>query len=214
MSPYKIIIADDHEVVRTGAKTIIEKDPELKIIAEAANGEELITALKSNKCDVVMVDISMPEMDGLTAIKKIKSSYPKLKILILSMLKDYQHFHEAMSHGASGYIVKDDFGEQISTAIKTVLRGKKYISPSVTTMLADRQIRSLDDGEIPSLEILTKREKQVLELIAKGYANKNIAVKLKISPYTVKNHRLNLSDKLGLKTTAALVKFAISKGLA
>ena len=129
------------------------------------------------------------------------------------MLKDYSHFQEVMAHGASGYMVKDDASEQLVVAIKTILKGKKYISPSVTTMLVDRQVRSFEEGEAPSLEILTEREKEILVLVAKGLANKNIASKFGLSIRTIEHHRSNLTDKLGIKNTASLVKYALAKGL-
>lgn len=212
MAKSKIIIADDHTFVRFGLKELINKDPDLIVVAEAKNGQELLEILANKKCDLVVMDISMPEMDGVVAIKEIHEQYPQLKTLILSMLKDYPHFHEVMTHGASGYMVKDDAPEQLVSAIKTILRGKKFVSPSVTTMLADRELRSLDEA-IPSLEILTKREKQILAMIAKSMPNKNIATKLKISVRTVEHHRAHLTDKLGLKDTASLVKYALTKGL-
>lgn len=214
MPKSKIILADDHSFVRVGLKELINKDPNLMVIAEAANGQELLDILAERKCDAVVMDISMPEMDGLTALREIHKTYPALKILILSMLKDYPHFHGVMEHGASGYMVKDDAPEQLVAAIKTVLRGKKYASPSVSTMLVDRQLRTLGQGEIPSLEILTKREKEILAMIAQGKLNKQIAAKLKISIRTVEHHRANLTDKLGFKDTASLVKYALAKGLA
>lgn len=213
MAKSKIIIADDHTFVRVGLKELINKDPDLIVVAEAKNGQELLDILSNKKCDLVVMDISMPQMDGVTAIKEIHRIYPRLNILILSMLKDYPHFHEVMAHGASGYMVKDDAPDQLVFAIKTILRGKKYVSPLVTTMLADREIRSLDEA-VPSLEILTKREKQILTLIAKSAPNKNIASKLKISIRTVEHHRANLTDKLGFKDPASLVKYAMAKGLA
>lgn len=209
----KIIIADDHAIVRVGLKDLVQKDPDLTVVAEAKDGQELLERLSSHRCDLVVADISMPNMDGLTAVKEIHRKYPKVKVLILSMLKDYQHFKELMAHGASGYLVKDDAPEQLVIAIKTILKGNKFVSPSVSKVLVDHQLRSLDDGEIPSLEILTGREQQVLTMIARGLANKNIAAKLKISIRTVEHHRSNLTDKLGFKTPSALVKYAIDKGL-
>lgn len=209
----KIIIADDHTIVRVGLKDLVQKDTDLTVVAEAKDGQELLERLSSHRCDLVVADISMPNMDGLTAVKEIHRKYPKVKVLILSMLKDYQHFKELMAHGASGYLVKDDAPEQLVIAIKTILKGNKFVSPSVSKVLVDHQLRSLDDGEIPSLEILTGREQQVLTMIAKGLANKNIAAKLKISIRTVEHHRSNLTDKLGFKTPSALVKYAIDKGL-
>lgn len=209
----KIIIADDHAIVRVGLKDLVQKDTDLTVVAEARDGQELLDLLSSHRCDLVVADISMPNMDGLTAVKEIHRKYPKVKVLILSMLKDYQHFKELMAHGASGYLVKDDAPEQLVIAIKTILKGNKFVSPSVSKVLVDHQLRSLDDGEIPSLGILTGREQQVLTMIAKGLANKNIAAKLKISIRTVEHHRSNLTDKLGFKTPSALVKYAIDKGL-
>lgn len=213
MNHCRIVVADDHSIVREGLKGLIHQEPQLKVVGEAKNGKELLALLNALKCDLVVMDIAMPEMDGLSALKEIKRSYPGLKILIFSMLKDYEHFEHARAHGALGYLAKDDAGEELVKAIKTVLQGKNYVSPSVTTLLAGRQLRSIENGKSPSLEILTKRERQVLELIAKGMANKNIAAALKISIHTVENHRAHLSDKLGLKNTAALVKYAMAKGL-
>ncbi len=212
MPKSKIIVADDHTFVRVGLKELINKDPDLTVAAEAKNGQELLDILNKKKCDVVVMDISMPEMDGVTAIKEIQTRFPGQKILILSMLKDYPHFHEVMAHGASGYMVKDDAADQLVSAIKMILRGKKFISPSVSTMLVDREMRSLDDS-VPSLEVLTKREKQILDMIAKSMSNKAIALKLKLSVRTVEHHRANLTDKLGIKDTASLVKYALAKGL-
>lgn len=213
MTKSKIILTDDHAVVREGLKNLIQKDPSLTVIAEAQDGQELMDLLQSLKCDLIIMDISMPNKDGVTALKEIRRKYPKAKVLILSMLKDFQHFEEVMRHGASGYMVKDDAPDQLLLAIKTIIRGNKFVSPSVSKVLVDRQLRSVDDGEVPSLEILTKREQQVLIMIAKGLANKNIAAKLKLSIRTVEHHRANLTDKLGLKTPAALVKYAIDKGI-
>lgn len=213
MAKSKIIIADDHTFVRVGLRELINKDSDLIVVGEANNGEKLIDMLENKKCDLVVTDISMPEMDGVTAIREIHEKYPQLKILILSMLKDYSHFKEVMAHGASGYMVKDDAPDLLVSAIKTILKGKKFVSPLVTTMLADREMRSLDEA-VPSLEILTKREKQILTMIAKSTSNKNIATKLKISIRTVEHHRANLTDKLGFKDPASLVKYAMAKGLA
>lgn len=213
MAIYKIILADDHAVVRVGLKELIQKDPQLKVIAEAQDGEELLKLVGSRPYDLIIMDISMPNIDGLTALKEIHLRYPKARVLMLSMLKDNQHFQEVMRHGALGYMVKDDAPDQLIVAIKTVLRGNKFVSPSISKVLIERQLRSVEDGEVPSLEILTKREQQVLVMIARGLANKNIASKLKISIRTVEHHRGNLTDKLGLKTPAALVNYAISKGL-
>ena len=213
MSKFKIVLADDHEIFREGLRSLVDKDQALEIVGEAQDGEELLTQLKKVKCDVVVTDLSMPNMDGIAAIKIIRKKYPKVKILVLTMLKDHEHFKYAMANGASGYLLKDDAFDQLSMAIKLIMKGKQYVSSSVSALETDRFLRSLDESEAPSSGILTKRERQVLELVAGGLANKNIASKLKISIRTVEAHRTNLTNKLGIKTTAGLVKFAISKGL-
>ena len=214
MSKFKIVLADDHEIFREGLRSLVDKDQALEIVGEAQDGEELLTQLKKVKCDVVVTDLSMPNMDGMSAIKTIRRRYPKIKILVLTMLKDHEHFKHAMANGASGYLLKDDAFDEFSMAIKLMMKGKRYVAQSVASLQTDRFVRSLDESEAPSLDILTKRERQVLQLVANGLANKNIASKLKISIRTVETHRANLSDKLGIKTTAGLVKFAISKSLA
>jgi len=213
MSNCRIIVADDHSVVREGVKSLINSQPGFEIVGEAKNGKEVLHILESLTVDLVVADISMPEMDGLTVLKEIKRKYPQIKVLILSMIKDYEHLEHARIHGASGYLSKDDAGDELIPAINAIINGKNYISPSMTNLLAERQLCSMDKGVYPSFEFLTKREKQVLELIARGMANKEISAELKISVNTVENHRAHLCDKLGLKTTAALVKCAIAKGL-
>jgi len=213
MKECRIILADDHGIFREGLKSLLLKDSGLKVVGEVKNGIELLAMLKSIECDLAVVDIAMPEMDGLTALKEIKRKYPKLKVLILSMLNDYAHFGQAKALGASGYLAKDDAGDEFIRAIEKIQKGKMYVSPSVSTLLVERQVQLMENGKSPSIEILTKREKQVLGLIAKGSTNKNIAAKLNISIHTVENHRAHLSEKLGIKNAATLVKYAIEKGL-
>jgi DNA-binding NarL/FixJ family response regulator len=213
MQKNKIILADDHALVRVGLKELIQKDPAMKVVAEAKDGQELLDILPLHPFDLIIMDISMPNKDGLSALKEIHAQHPEAKVLILSMLKDYQHFQEVMRHGALGYMVKDDAPDQLILAIKSILRGNKFVSPSISKVIVDRQLRSVDDGEVPSLEILTKREQQILVMIAQGLANKNMAAHLKISIRTVEHHRAHLTDKLGFKTPAALVNYAISKGI-
>ena len=212
MPSFRIILTDDHEIMRAGLKGLIDKESGLSVVGEAGDGQQLMTLLNKTKCDCIVLDLSMPNMDGMQAIKEIRKKFPKVKILILTMQKDSEHFRHAMNFGASGYVLKDDAYHQLVVAIKTVLRDKQYISPAMANLTADRYLRSMDDVESPSLEILTRREQQVLKFIAKGMANKNIAAKLNISVRTVETHRTNLTNKLGIKSTAGLVKFAISKG--
>ena len=212
--PYKIILADDHHIFRAGLKSLIEKDSEFKVVAEAQDGEQLLEKLPAHKADLVVLDLSMPHMDGLETLKEIRKKYSKLKILILTMLKDQEHLKHALAGGANGYLLKDDAYDQLLMGLKVILKkDKQFISPAVSAMVTDHFVRSMDEVDTPSIEILTQREQEILKCIAQGLPNKAIATKLKISIRTVETHRGNLSMKLGLKNTAALVKYAISKGL-
>lgn len=215
MGALRIILADDHPIFRAGLKGLLEKEPGFKVVAQAGDGEELLEKLSSVKADCVVIDLSMPNMDGLTTLKEIHDKFPKLKCLVLTMQKDAEHFKHAMAAGARGYILKDGAFEQLTMAIKLIMKDKKFISPAIADLIAEQYVRSMDqEGDEPSLEILTSREKEILRLIALGDANKNIAAKLKISIRTVETHRSHLIQKLGLKTPASLVKYAIAKGLA
>lgn len=214
MASTHIVLTDDHEMFRSGLKGLLEKQAEFKVVALAQDGEDLLSKLRSVKADCVVMDLSMPNMDGLTALKTMQVKHPKIKCLVLTMQKDHEHFKRAMAAGAAGYLLKDSAFEQLVLAIKVIMKGKKFISPAISNLIAEQYLRSFDEAaDEPSLEILTSREKQILELIAQGKANKNIAAVLKISIRTVETHRSHLIQKLGLKTTASLVKYAISKGL-
>ena len=212
-SNYRIVIADDHSVIREGLRGIILNEPGFSIVGEAADGKEVLSLLKSVKCELVILDIAMPGKDGLEALKVIRKEYPELKVLILSMLKDSEHFRLAKKLGASGYLAKDDAADELVPALKNILKGREYVSPSLMRSLAERQIRTCGSTESPSLEILTKREIEILGLIANGRASKNIASELNISIHTVENHRAHIIEKLGIAKTASLVKYAIDKGL-
>jgi len=213
MKECKIVLADDHSILLEGLKCIIEKYPEWKVVGEARNGVDLLATLKKVSCDLVVLDIAMPEMDGLTALKEITRHFPHIKVLILSMLNDFTHFEKAKTLGAAGFMSKEDVGDELCRAIQKILSGKMYIAPSVKDLLAERQLLSMESGNTQSVEILTKREKQILGMIASGMTNKKIALDLQISIHTVENHRANLSEKLGSKNVASLVQFAIQKGL-
>src|SRR5208283_2429279 len=213
MAGVRIILADDHEILRAGLKSLLDKEPDFKVVAQARDGQELLDKLTSVKADCVVMDLSMPNLDGLATLKEIQKQFPKVKCLVLTMQKDQEHFKRAMANGASGYILKDNAFDLLVMAIKMVMKGKTYISPAISELIAEQYVRSIKDGDIPSLEILTEREKEVLKLVAQGNANKNIAARLKISIRTAETHRNRLIHKLGLKTTASLVKYALAKGL-
>ncbi len=210
----RIILADDHEMLRVGLKGLLEKEPDFRVVAQAKDGEDLLEKMVSTKTDCVVMDLSMPHLDGLATLKEIRKKFPKTRILVLTMQKDAEHFKHAMSSGACGYILKDSAFDQLVMAIKIIMKGKRFISPDISNLIAEQYVRSMDpEGDAPSLGILTLREKEILRRIAEGKANKNIAASLKISIRTVETHRSNLIQKLGLKTPASLVKYAIAKGL-
>jgi len=213
MSIIRIILADDHEMFRSGLKGLLEKQPDVKVVGQAKDGEELMEKLSSLRVDCAVVDLSMPNMDGLATLKEIRKKFPKVKSLVLTMQKDAEHFKHAIAAGACGYILKDSAFDQLVMAIKIIMKGKNFISPAISDMITEQYVRSVEESDIPSLEILTQRERQILALIAQGQANKNIGSKLKISIRTVETHRSRLIQKLNIKTAAGLVKYAIAKGL-
>src|SRR5450631_4188713 len=213
MANVRIILADDHEMLRAGLKGLLDREPDFKVVAQAQDGEQLLEKLADVKADCVVMDLSMPNLDGLATLKEIKKKFPKIKCLVLTMQKDQEHFKSAMANGALGYILKDNAFELLVMAIKMLMKGKSYISPAISELITEQYVRSIKDGDMPSLEILTAREKEILKLVAQGLANKNIATRLKISIRTAETHRSRLIHKLGLKTTAALVKYALAKGL-
>lgn len=213
MDACRILVADDHELFRAGLKSLIDQKSGLKIVGQAKDGEEVLAKLKSIKCDLLILDLAMPKIDGMQALKEISEKYPKVKVLVLTMQKDQEHFKHAMGLGASGYLLKDDAYEQLLVAIDCIMKNKQFVSPSITALLTDIYLRSSEEAERSSLDILTKRELQILKMIGAGMSNKNIATQLSLSVRTVEAHRAHLTHKLGLKNTAGLVKFAISKGL-
>ena len=213
MAGVRIILADDHEILRAGLKSLLDREPDFKVVAQARDGQELLDKLTSSKADCVVMDLSMPNLDGLATLKEIRKDFPKIKCLVLTMQKDQEHFKRAMANGASGYVLKDNAFDLLVMAIKMVMKGKTFISPAISDLIAEQYVHSVQEGDVPSLEILTQREKEILSLVARGDANKNIATRLKISVRTVETHRNRLIHKLGFKTTAALVKYAMDKGL-
>jgi DNA-binding NarL/FixJ family response regulator len=213
MNDYRIILADDHSILRDGLKLIIHAVQGLKVVGEANNGHELLSLLEKITCDLVIADIVMPEMDGLVALEEIKRRHPLVKVLILSMFSDYSHFSKAKNLGVSAFMAKEDTCTELNRAIEAIRAGKEYYSAKVGTMLAERQIQSMTQASSPSVEILTKREKEVLALIAQGKTNRTISEELCISPHTVENHRGNLLKKLKAKNAVSLIRYALEKRL-
>lgn len=211
--PIRIVLVDDHALVRQGFRRILEDDPDLQVAGEAGNGLDAIALVKKTEPDVVVMDMAMPEMNGLHATMELIKQRPGTKVLILSMYSDEQYVRNALDAGARGYILKNAIENDLVRAVKAVAGGEQYLSPELSGVL----IRAIRTGgfekEADPYDKLTQREKQVLQLIAHGKSNKEIAVLLDLSVNTVAVHRANLMSALGVHKTAELVLFAVRKGL-
>jgi len=215
MSKINILLADDHKIVRDGIISLLSDEKEFKIVAEAENGLQVLKILKQEKIDIIIMDISMPEMNGIECTKKIKEIYPEIHILILSMYNEEQYINEAFQSGASGYILKNSGKKELINALKNVFSGKPYYSPEVTQTYIQSHVKPINkESDITNiLNELTSREIEILELIVNEFSNQEIAEKLFISIRTVDAHRRNLINKIGVKNTAGLVKFVISNNI-
>jgi DNA-binding NarL/FixJ family response regulator len=209
--PYRIVLADDHCLFREGIKRIIEEIPDLEVVGEAGDGLGLLELVKKTQPDMVILDISMPNLQGIEATNKIKSLFPQVKILILTMHKSKEHLYRAMSAGADGYLLKENAYDDLVSAVSDLREGKTYISNLVYSHMVDffrLQRREL----VQQPKVLSGREREVLELISEGKTSKEIAEKLDISITTVQSHRVNIKKKLNIKKNADLIKYAIQKG--
>lgn len=211
---YKILLADDHAIVRKGLRQLIDDMPHLSVVAEAGDGLEVLDIINTVECDMVILDISMPKLDGLKALSEIKriaaSIQKNIRIIILSMHKEKVFIDQSVALGANAYILKSDVFDNLVYAIDQVRQGNKYFSQDLVPMLLSKVH---DGGSQNHVEQLTTREKQVLELIAAGHTNSSIARLFGLSTRTVEKHRANLMAKLGLKNLSDLIKFAIDHDL-
>ena len=208
----KVLIADDHAVVRAGLRALITSEPSLELVGEATGGYETIELVTKTKPDILVLDISMPDLDGIAVTKKIVSEKPGVQILILTIHEDKALLREALKLGASGYILKRAAETELISAIQIVMRGDMYIDPSMVHTLLEAKEKSTN-SVADALEPLTPRETEVLRLIALGYTNRQVGEELNISVRTVEGHRANLSDKLGASSRVELVRYALELGL-
>jgi two-component system response regulator NreC len=214
MSKINLILADDHAVVRSGIRMLLEAQPDIEIVAEAETGKDAVSLVRSLRPDVIVMDIQMPDMNGIEATKQIKISNPDTAVLALTMHEDDQYFFEMLHAGASGYVPKRAAPDELVTAIRTVGRGDVFLYPSLTTRLVRDYLNRAESGEQPLLyNDLTPREREVLTLIAEGLSNQEIAERLVISVKTVDRHRENIMRKLNMHSRIDLVKYAIKIGL-
>ncbi|HSV85096.1 MAG TPA: response regulator transcription factor [Levilinea sp.] len=210
--PIRILIADDHQILRAGLRSLLNADRNFEVIGEATNGDEAIEAVKTLSPDILLMDISMPGTDGLEATRQISQTMPNVRILILTMHEDFPILKEVMNSGASGYIIKRAAESELIDAIYAVWRGILYIHPTLMQSLINSPEKSnLPDSD--ETEPLTSREIEVLGYIAQGYTNRQIADALTISVRTVETHRSNIMDKLNLHSRVDLVRYADEHGL-
>jgi DNA-binding NarL/FixJ family response regulator len=213
MSPYRIILADDHVLFRKGIMSILEKNKDFVVVGEAGDGLELLELLKNVTADMVILDISMPHLRGIEATEEIKMISKDVKILILSMHKDKEYVRSAISAGAEGYLIKEDADTELFRAIEKIRQEGRYLSPLLLEELTGKLFEMDKKGQlIHDDEQLTTREREVLKLIAEGLSNKDIADRLFVSVRTIEHHRAHMMRKLDIKSTASLVKYAIRKG--
>jgi two-component system, NarL family, response regulator NreC len=210
----RILLADDHTVVRRGLRLLLEGQPEFSVVAEASDGKQAVEEAEASRPDVVVLDVAMPNLNGIEATHRILAALPNVAVVILSMHSDEGYVLRALKAGAKGYLLKDAAESDLIEAIKTVTRGKTFFSAEITKMLAEDYVREIRArGSEDSYELLTPREREILQLLAEGKSNKDIAGMLNLSLYTVETHRRNLQDKLNVHSFAELILYAVRKGV-
>ena len=212
-SPYEIVIAEDHTILRQGLRALLSSDPDFEIVGEAEDGRVAVRLVETLSPDLLLMDLSMPRMTGMEAITEIKKRSPATKIVVLTVHKGEEYILSALKAGADGYVLKDAGHDELVTAVKNVLAGKRYLSPDISEKVIGGYLEGRRFLKAAPWDTLTQREREILKLIAEGYKNKEIAEHLFISLKTVEKHRSNLMRKLDLHNTAALTAFAMEKGI-
>jgi two-component system response regulator NreC len=215
-SPVKIrvLLADDHTILRAGLRMMLNAQPDIEVVGEASDGRQALNEALALKPDVVLMDITMPEMNGIEATRQVKRMLDSTRVLILTMHENEEYLFQVLRAGASGYILKEAADTELISAIRIVYSGRFYMSPSAQTMMVgDYLLRVRSGEERDSYSALTEREREILKLVAEGLTNNQIAERLYISPKTVDTHRTHIMDKLNLHSRAELVKYAMRRGL-
>lgn len=210
----RIILADDHVVMRNGLRLLLERQPNLEVLAEAADGREAVAICEKLRPDVLVLDIAMPNLNGIEAARQVAAKLPNTAIVILSMHADESYVLRALKAGARAYLLKDSAEADLINAIRAVNEGKAFFSPAISKMLVEDYMRRLEQrGVEDSYELLTTREREILQLLAEGKANKEVAAILNLSLYTVETHRGNILQKLNLHSVPELILYAVRKGV-
>lgn len=211
MDPTRVLIADDHTLVRAGIKSLLEKLSGIVVVAEASDGREVLRLVAEHQPQIVLMDIAMPNLNGLDATRQLTKSHPNVRVVILSIYSDEEHVYQALRAGASGYLLKGAATEELELALRSVAQGETYLAPQVSRPVIAAYLRRT---KAPSaVENLSVRQRQVLQLIADGKTTKQVALELGISVKTVEAHRAQLMDRLNIHDVAGLVRYAIKMGL-
>jgi DNA-binding NarL/FixJ family response regulator len=210
---YRVLLADDHKIIRDGLRSLLEKEKDMVVAGEAENGRQALQLTRKLNPDVIILDISMPDLNGIDAAKQILGEQPSVKIVALSMHSEKQYVEGMIKAGVSGYLLKDTAFEELVKAVRLVCAGKKYLSPDITDIVLRDYLSPPDVKDIEQAPDLTLREREVLQLLAEGRATKEIAERLNISIKTVESHRKNIMSKLNLHTVAELTKYAVRHGI-
>lgn len=214
METIRILLADDHTVMRRGLRLLLESQPEFSVVAEASDGREAIERAETTEVDVAVVDIAMPNLNGIEAAQRIGASLPHIGVVILSMHSDEGYVLRALKAGAKGYLLKDSAEGDLIEAVKMVHAGRTFFSAEITRMLVADHVREIRvRGAEDSYDLLTGREQEILQLLAERKSNKEIAAALGLSPYTVETHRRNIMEKLNLHSLPELILYAVRKGI-
>jgi DNA-binding NarL/FixJ family response regulator len=213
--PIRIVLCDDHQIIREGLRSLLEKQPDMAVVGEALNGLGAIKLVTEKKPDIVILDIAMPEMNGVAAARRIFTDHPKVKILALSMHSDHHFVTEMLEAGASGYMLKDSAFGELTNAIRTIISGGLFISPHIAGNVLEEFARRANPGHPTQRRVtqLSHREKEILQLISEGHSTKEIATKINVSVKTVETHRQHIMQKVGVHNVAALTKYAVREGL-
>ena len=208
----RVLLADDHALVRQGIRSLLEKLDDIEVVGEVSDGREAVELSKTLQPDIVFMDIAMPGLNGLEAVTRMKKECPTTCVIMLSMHAGEEYFQQALDSGATGYLLKDADRVELELAIRTVIRGDTYLTPTVAKYAVDAY-RQRKEGEQGPLACLSSRQREILQLIAEGYANKEIAQRLDLSPRTVETHRAELMERLNIRDVPGLVKMALRTGL-
>ena len=212
--PIRILLADDHTVVRDGLRALLEKQPDMTVVAEASDGRDSIRLAEEQSPDVVVMDIGMPSLNGIEATRRILAANPRTAVVMLSMHQDESYVLRSLKAGAKGYLLKDSLRGDVIDAIRAVTQGRSFLTRKVRLMLQEDYVRQMESrGLEDSYDLLTDREREVLHMVAEGKSNKEVAGSLNISPTTVETHRSHILQKLGIHSVPELILYAVRKGI-